>query len=112
MGLEWYHQRMVRNMKRLTKTDCGGLEFQLGYYTVLNCKVLAQTQTKIDVAMVMETNFGLSELEYIIELKNTDDGIKFKTLTPIHGRTDKETMMDYTFAIERALQSFNWLWIK
>lgn len=99
-------------MKRLTKTDCGELEFQLGFYTKLNCKVLAQAQTQIDVAMVMETNFGVSELEYIIELKNTDDGVKFITLTRIHGKNDTETMMEYTFAIERALQSFNYLWIK
>ena len=99
-------------MKRLTKTDCGELEFQLGFYTKLNCKVLAQAQTRIDVAIVMETQSGLSELEYIIELKNTNDGIKMETLSAIHGKKDKDTMMDYTFAIDRALQSFNYLWIE
>lgn len=99
-------------MERLTKTDIGELEFQLGYYTKLNCMVLAHALTQIDVAIIMKTQSGLSELEYILVLKNTNDGIKIETLSPIHGRQDKDTMMDYIFAIERALQTFNKLGVK
>ena len=51
-----------------------------------------------------------SSLMYVVKMERTDDGIKFIEMSAIRGEKDEESMMNITFAIDRALTIFNTMW--
>lgn len=89
----------------LTKIECGGLEFQLGYFTELNCKVMGRTKSSVQVVMIYTWEDGIkSSIEYVLDLFVDDN----KTVTLLHimevsGHITTNTMK----MIDRALETFN-----
>lgn len=95
--------------KILNKTDRGEIEFQIGYYTELTAKTLMHNDDNFDVLLI-QNHDTYSSLMYVVKMERTDDGIRFIEMSAVRGDNDEESMMNVTFAIDRAITIFNSMW--
>lgn len=90
----------MKDLTRLTKTDCGEIEFQFHYYTELDCRVVAYNETTMDIVCS-----DADCLLYVVVLKVADDGFVISRIIGIHERTEDVN----TYRIQRAIDCLNWL---
>lgn len=96
-------------MKRtLTKTDCGELEFQLGYYTHYTAKTIARANSGCEIALIYESVNGSSSCDFVIDLYCDDNGIDLLHTHEIRGSIN----VDVLNGINKAIETFNALWVK
>lgn len=96
-------------MKRtLTKTDCGELEFQLGYFTHYTAKTIAHGNSGCEIALIYESVNGGSSCDLVIDLYCDENGFDLLHTHEIRGRID----LDVLTGINKAIDTFNALWVK
>lgn len=106
----WFHhggyytkkERFKIMGRTLTKTDCGELEFQLGYCTGYTAKTIGRGNSGCEIALIYERTNGTTECDYVIDLYFDENGFSLLHSHEIRGFPNALLLTNITKAIRTA----------
>lgn len=88
--------------KALTKTECGELEFQLGYYTGYTAKTIGRNSVGCEIALINEHVNGNSSCAFILDVYFDERGFELLHVFEIRGNMNIELITGITKALKTA----------